>query len=141
MYISKTSGGSAYKDNAQSIAQDTYTKINIDHLEWDLQDEFDSDNHRFTVKESGYYLVMASAYIVSLVDQDPMYSSIRVNAGSEAYIIWPMGRSSSPGYNISCIVELDANDYIEIWVRHGYSASRNTGDSSHMCFLSFFKLS
>jgi len=77
--LAKQSACAGYQSSNQTIPNLTYTKINFDTMEFDLQNEFDLANDRFTATEAGIYFAQVELQI-SLLDQgDFVIASIYVN--------------------------------------------------------------
>jgi hypothetical protein len=138
--ISKQSSASVYLGTAQSIITNTGKKINLDTELFDLQGEFDTSNYRFTATKAGYYLVIGQAALDNLVDTNYASNRIYKNGSSVCVMILRQGANGDPQYMISDIVQLDANDYVEIFTAHNYGANRDCKAGIYS-FLTIHKLS
>jgi len=113
----KQSACGVYLLTDQNITADTLTKLQLDTKSYDIQNEFDSStNYRFTATKDGIYSIKAIAQYLVSDDGD----NINLYAYKNGAII---GRSqkrastiASQSVLLTLDVEVDANDYIEIYV-------------------------
>ena len=116
------------KNNSQSLSANTTTKIQFDDEVFDTASAYDnSTNYRFTVPsgQAGKYFIHACLRIDSAVDTDDFNIYIYKN-GSQ------IGRKNISHFNyesndISQLLELSENDYIEIFARLTASVGTEAG--------------
>jgi len=116
------------KNDSQSLSANTTTKIQFDDEVFDTASAYDnSTNYRFTVPsgQAGKYFIHACLRIDSAVDTDDFNIYIYKN-GSE------IGRKNISHFNyesndISQLLELSENDYIEIFARMTASVGTEAG--------------
>ena len=114
----------------QTISATTWTKAQLASEQWDSDSAFDSaTNYRFTVPtgEGGKYLFSFLTYINSLPDTTRAEGTIYLNGVTSAYtnVICYMGGTA--GYypvGSSSILNLSADDYVELYVKHWDSVDR-----------------
>ena len=139
--LAKQSACAGYQSSNQTIPNLTYTKINFDTMEFDLQNEFDLANDRFTATEAGIYFAQVELQI-SLLDQgDFVIASIYVNGAQIKDIATQcVADGKSPVVNVATFVQLAANDYIEFYARHNYGADRDTYGVRNRTFFGIAKV-
>jgi hypothetical protein len=111
----------AYLNANQSISNNTNTKINFNTEYWDSDGKFDTSNNRFTPTIAGKYLFNSSlrydngaAYEVSLI----IYKN-----GSEYIKVRFKQNTSVETIQVTGILELDTDDYVEIYGRQAQGGS------------------
>jgi len=123
----------AHPASAQSISANTFTKVNLGTERFDTDGKFDVSTSRFTPTVAGYYSVSAA---VTLANAN--FSStwgilqIRKNGASHTGIVNGIGGfESRHGVSCSGIIDLDADDYIEMYIYIGsaQSVSHNTNET------------
>ena len=125
------------------IVTDTWTLLEIvDTSDYDAQGEFNNTTHRFTATEDGRYIVAASGYIDAVGADMRMGIIIRkngVNAGCFAYSTH--GSNASPiGRAAPDIFNLDATDYLELWVYHDHGADRTAQAVVYTNYMAVHKI-
>ena len=134
----------AYRSGSnQSIANDTWTKVQLNATEFDYSSEFDtSTNYRFTAKETGYYLVCGQIKISNATDQTSLKVAIYKNGSSIVdTFLQPSSTGDDITTNISDIVYLKANEYLELYAYHYYGSTQNIIYGSNNTFMSIHRLS
>jgi len=125
----------AYKSGAQTISNNTTTKVTFDTELFDSDSTFSSS--RFTPGVVGKYLVTA---VVSMTNHpsnkyvaiypykngSQIYSELNVNGTGEDY---------DTRVQATFIVDLDADDYLEIYSRHNGDATENTRSGHEVRFM------
>jgi hypothetical protein len=111
----------AYKNATQgSISGDTATKITY------TEELFDTDNNfassRFTATVAGKYYVFAFVYIGATIDQNNPEIMFYKNGSAISTEFQVPGATKNMSMSSSTIVELDIDDYIEVYAKT-YSAS------------------
>lgn len=112
----------AKRTSSQSIANSTWTKVQLNAEDYDTGANFDSTtNFRFTVPVSGSYYIkgrttFGGALFVSL-------AAIYVNGS-----IWDSIASDNRSYTdnmaqVSDVIELKAGDYVELYTWHSFGAN------------------
>lgn len=117
---------SAYQSSTQTLANTTWTKIQLQTEEFDTASAFDSaTNYRFTPQVAGYYQVSGAVTTTFLTNNKPVMIKIYKN-GSGAKIGSAVG-STSLAYasaSVSALIYLNGStDYVELF---GY---QDTGGS------------
>jgi hypothetical protein len=130
------SGGSAFDSRFQatltgnqSIANDTWTKVSFANEIYDNDSEFDhATNYRFTAGEAGIYHFDSNLIINSPGSAKPYEAVFRKNQSGYS---WPgtndngIALVSGNRGSMGCDFELDAGDYIEIWIHQYAGAARD----------------
>ena len=128
--------------STQSIATGTYTKLQLNAENYDALSEFDSTtNYRFTAKGAGYYQVNGALQLLHEAAGKYLRCSIYKNGS-----IYSEGLIVSGGFEvwtaqISDIVPLAVDDYVELWVYHDGGANRSVDYGTEKTFMSVHKLS
>jgi len=113
---------SAYQSSAQSIAHNTFSKVQFQTENFDTNSNFDNaTNYRFIPTVAGYYFVNARVCFNSLSQNS--FSQILKNGGSEANspTAIPWAGISNSQSSVSTLVYMNGStDYLEVWA---YQAS------------------
>lgn len=141
--LDKQSKARGYHSGAdQVIPTAIYTKIQLNAETYDSQNEFDSTtNYRFTAKEAGTYAVMGQVYYLN--DADSYRMILALYKGGANWINCDVIKHA--GSFISLLqcdcVELDANDFLELWTFHLRGVDASVRPLSARTFLTINKLS
>ena len=111
----------AHPASAQSISADTATKVNLGTERFDTDGKFDTSNSRFTPTVAGIYSVHAAvAYANANYSATYCIIQIRKNGSSHAGHTTSIGgHEARHGINVSAMIQLDADDYIEMYIYNG----------------------
>jgi len=131
---------SAYNSSAQSIANNSFTKVQFQTENFDTNSNFDnSTNYRFTPTVAGYYHVTAQVALNSLTANS--FSAIYKNGGAIAYSPVAVGWSGIANTLSAIAVDVYMNgttDYLEVYVYQASGGSLNTVNSSNATMFSAF---
>lgn len=96
-------------------ATTTDSKINFNSENFDVGGDYDTANQRFTAPATGYYFLSVALAIQA--DADSIKLLVRKNGSTyvREIIFKPQGSSARIPPIWSELLQLDANDYIEIW--------------------------
>jgi hypothetical protein len=128
---------SAFVDTAQTITNNSTTKVTLDGENFDPESEFDSTtNYRYTPSVSGYYQVNFGVRLnpgVSINANNQLQSFIYKNGAS---ICRSSNRQDNTGASMSAsgseIVFLNGStDYIELYVYQSTGVSCTTTDTAN----------
>ena len=126
---------SAYAGSSQSIANATFTKVQINTEEFDTANAFDSTtNYRFTPLVAGYYQVNGTVTMGS----NPLSFQISIykNGSSFKKGLLTNTSASLQQTNVSALVYLNGStDYIELYVFQGSGVSVSTVTSSDLTYF------
>ena len=114
----KQSACCAYLSADQSITANTATKVALDTALFDIQNEFDSTNNRITVTEDGIYAVIGQAEFDVTAAGDVLRVYIYVNGGAKALTGLTASDVSYHILSVMKILELNAGDYVELYVKN-----------------------
>jgi len=112
----KQSGAKMKLSTNQTIPNDTWTKLNIDGYDWDIQGEVDTANGKFTATRAGKYL------ICGVISFDANGNGVRhfridVNGGAgEHPIKAEAGSQWRTNSSFGVIRPLSPGDYLEFYV-------------------------
>ena len=111
----------AHPASAQSISADTATKVNLGTELFDTDGKFDVSTSRFTPTVAGIYSVHAAvAYANGNYSATYCIIQIRKNGSSHAGHTTSIGgHEARHGINVSAMIQLDADDYIEMYIYNG----------------------
>jgi len=110
--------------SVQAIPTGTPTKVTLDAELWDNQNEFTGST--FTAKVAGKYSVGFCVGISSLGDGDIIYSYIYKNGVWTHTNMFRLGGAGSNTNQVSTIMTLAINDYVDFYAEHDYGSNRNT---------------
>jgi len=135
--IESPSGFRAYRTTSQTIPNGTWTKVEYNTEEYDTLGEYDHvTNFRFTATKAGKYLVTAICGLDNMGDGKIVTLMIRKNGGvARRLVTSTTGAAGGVCFSGAGIMNLDANDYLEVWLYHTDTASRDTLAES--CSVSF----
>ena len=127
----------AYKSSGQTISNNTNTKVTFETELFDSDGKYDASSSRFTPNVVGKYLVTG---VVSMTNHasgaycqirprkngSEIFNELRVNQGSG---------DSDTSVKSTFMVELDADDYLEIFVRHNGGSTEDTRTGHEVRFM------
>ena len=123
----------AYKSSDQgSISAYTATKITYTTELYDTDNTFASS--RFTPGVVGKYYVFAFIYLASTADGNNPEILFYKNGGAVSTEFQVPGATKNIPFSSSTIVELDADDYIEVYARTGTSSATAYSSGTQMRF-------
>ena len=140
--INNTPAFFVQKSSAQSISQNSTTKLTFDTEIYDTDNTFASD--KFTPGVAGKYVLYLNAMIMNLTAG--AYIQVYLYKNGSEYQSVPVAlnihdaSSTSDGW-ASYTISVDANttDYFEAYVRHNASASKDTG-TKNRCFFGGYRI-
>lgn len=138
-----SSRASAYLSSDQAdAATATWTKVELDTEEFDGLSEMDvASTHRFVAASAGYYQVNVGMCILSLGADDLYAIAVYKNGSAEVTSQNYTPIATSPRANISKLLYLAANDYVELYINHGFGAVRSVYGSKSTTFLTIHRVS
>ena len=130
--------------SSQSISNSTATKVQLDSEIFDSDGTYDnSSNYRFTPAVAGKYHVTAKVNYAD-ASADDKYEEVYIyKNGSSVHshrtrTVGSTGRDKST--EVNAIVDLDADDYVEVYTQHNAGSSVNINGGSNQCLFQAFKL-
>lgn len=128
----------------ENIPQQTFTKVQLDTVDFDTGGDWDSVNKRFIIPEDGIYLIHIAAGL----------SSLGTNALSRIYICVNDERVGCMPSHIqygsthvwgkallgSCPMKLNANDYVEMQIWHNGGTDVDICEDKNLTFLAICKI-
>ncbi|RLE52458.1 MAG: hypothetical protein DRJ26_04705 [Candidatus Methanomethylicota archaeon] len=111
----KQSGCSVYLSVDQTISAATTAKIQFDTVNFDIQNEYDTTNYRFTASESGIYIVATQVFFDVGAASDLLRIYIKVNGITQAKSAITTADANFHVLLLSHILQLSAGDYVEIY--------------------------
>jgi len=136
--LAKQSRAAAHLSVNQDILTGTWTKINLNVVDYDEQGEFDpTTNYRFTAKKAGYYFVVGQVrYVVADLAQTACYADVRKNGVESIPMLFQYEGTVEMGAICIHIFQLAVNDYLELWTYHNSGVTRTLNGSflwNRMC--------
>jgi len=117
------SGCSVWRNGTQAIAQNVWTKVQFNGENWDIAGEFDSTtNYRFTVQKEGYYFISSCIYRTCASATAYFEIAIYKNGSEHRSIRRHSGAVDPFATDITSVLKLVPDDYIEIYVRQSANA-------------------
>ena len=118
----------------QSIANNSFTKLNFQTENFDTNNAFDNvTNYRFTVPTGfdGKYVFHYAVRISSLGDQDVFQIMLYKNGAEQTNSrqISIMGLADNGVTRSNWIDDAVAGDYYEVYTIHNYGSARDTGSA------------
>jgi len=135
-----TPGFYAYASSGTACSSGADTKIIFQTEIYDTDGKYDTSTGRFTPTVAGKYFVAAQIMLVSAQDGANYQCIIKKNGSVYAKSQdWMYGGDYST--NLSSVVDLDTDDYIEIFVYHNSAGgTKNTSTADKYNFFSAFKI-
>jgi len=111
----KQSGAKMKLSADQTVANATWTKLNIDAYDWDVQSEVDTTNHKWTATKPGKYLI---CYLVGFDTNSSGDRRVRIYKNGAAGPCVNIRAAADWITNVmySDVWDLDAGDYLEFYV-------------------------
>ena len=137
------SAARAYQTSPQTIPSATLTKVTFDAESYDLNDDFDLANGRFTAPEDREYQVNALLTYNGIADARVIRAYIKLNDSTyPSYSFAQTGTNgvATPSVGISDCLKLDKDDYIELYAYHNHGANRDLFPSEGTVFMSVAKV-
>jgi hypothetical protein len=125
------------KSGTQSINNNTATKVTWDVEDLDSDTKFASD--RFTPTVAGKYYIYTSCAIDSLADQSNFYVMLYFNGVHAQSSNMGNGTATTVSNSIAAVFDMDADDYVEVYVQHSHGSARNLigGSTTESLFLGY----
>ena len=139
-HISNTPAFMTQLSGNQSVSTGSFTKITFDTEDLDSDGTFASN--RFTPAIAGYYFIFALLAFDEINDGKTGYCAIYKN-GSHLFSGTQMtgDNTSMAVAQVNAIVNLDADDYVEIYGFHNHGSNRNViGNSTTESFFGGFRV-
>ena len=142
--ITNTPSFFAYLSSDQTLTNDTSVKIQFNTEIFDSNGTYDnSSNYRFTPAVAGKYYVFSGLRYDNIKNQATIRNQIYVN-GSVVNGSFLAGNSSTSNrdYTIetSAILDLDSNDYVEIFGNSDNGTVVVNGDTTYKSYFGGYKL-
>ncbi|MGR9117515.1 MAG: C1q-like domain-containing protein [Gammaproteobacteria bacterium] len=102
-----------------SVSTPTYEIVKFNHVEFDVQNEYNKDTGKFTARENGYYLVLVGINFFGLGTNNGMFIQVFVNntaSGHYSYSNLLLNNHQNPNQRLSTVVKLKKNDVLDIRV-------------------------
>ena len=137
----------AQMDGSQTLSHGSATKIEFDTEVFDSDSKFDTSAYRFTPTVVGKYLITLSLYFDGGGSDNLRNFNLMIYKNGSVYA--QVGYDSATGYgnnglrNVTSIMELDADDYVEAYGSFNVqdsSSSTAGGSSINLAQFSGFKL-
>jgi len=134
-------------DGSQTFAHSTTTKIEFDEEVFDSDSKYDTSTYRFTPTVNGKYLITLSFYFDGGGASNLRNCNVYIYKNGSVY--GQVGYDSAGGYgnnglrNITSIMELDSDDYVEAYVNFNVqdsSSSTGGGNTVNLAQFSGMKI-
>lgn len=134
--LTSTVKARAYRSSSQAITTATTTKVQLDTETYDVGENFDNaTNYRFVAPVDGYYFVSGLVTLGSLKDGGTLTVTIQKNGTIHANFTNTMGVAGTAAGTVPDIIQLDKDDYVELFVRHDHGSNRNVTGTTSQTFL------
>jgi len=130
--------------SAQSVSQDSTTKVTFTDEIFDSNGTYDTSNSRFTPGVAGKYCISAQVGFSNLSDDKYVAIYLYVN-GSEFnsrsmnFFVNGADATQDAFALFNYIVDASASDYYEIYTRHNNGSSRDT-TIQQQCFFQAYRI-
>ena len=128
----------AYKSSGQSVATDTNTKVTFETELFDSDGKYDAGASRFTPTVAGYYFVSSTLSFTN--HPAGKYCQVRiVKNGADVFSEFNQNQFASSDADTKTtatfIIYLDADDYLEIFIRHNAGQNETTRSGQECRFM------
>lgn len=112
---------SVYDGLSEALGTNVWQKVSLNTKEFDTGTNFDSTtNYRFTAPITGYYLITAAVKIGTAGIGTTSFGTGALYKNGSAYkyglqIVGDGTNTQIPESQITALIQLNANDYIELW--------------------------
>lgn len=139
--VDPQSSVSVYRETSTKIISAlTYTKVDWNAIDWDIYNEFSLTTDRYTAITPGKRLITCSVLLTSVGNDRIFKLAIYKNAIIlKVNQYWTSG-TGGRSINISAIIDMNVNDYIEIYVYNGVSSDKTIEGNASSTFLNIQKL-
>ena len=128
---------SAKTSAATTANANTATKVNYASEHFDSDGKYDTSTSRFTPTIAGKYFIMARFRLSETADLTGLKISIYKNGGA-ASRHHQQSNFHNETVQIAGIIDLDTDDYVEIYFSHNHSGTSSTvNDDSYSTFEGF----
>tara|TARA_R100001460_G_scaffold5853_1_gene15810 strand:+ start:483 stop:983 length:501 start_codon:yes stop_codon:yes gene_type:complete len=128
---------SAKSNAATNASPNTATKVNYAAENFDSDGKYDTSTSRFTPTVVGKYFIKANIRFLETEDITGLKLSIYKNGGAVSRH-HQVSNFHNETVSISGIIDLDADDYVEIFFSHNHSGTSGTAnDDSYNTFEGF----
>jgi hypothetical protein len=129
------------RNTVQSISNDTYTKVLLNNTVFDNNNLTDpTTNNRINIRTAGKYLVIGYVYIGTGSSGKSVDASIYKNGSNIGSFNRGISSTNTDGTSFaSAILDLQANDYLELYTYQNSGSSQNT-DTTYPPRLSIVRL-
>ena len=128
----------AYRNGAQSIANNTYTVIQFNAENYDSDSTFDSStNYRFTPAVSGKYFLHANA---STDNESSSNTHMTIRKNGSAIARNKVQNTNRNSIGVTITVDSDTNDYFDVEIMQDSGGGRNILSGSEYTWFTGFKL-
>lgn len=136
------SKAASWRSGDWTVADITYHEIVFDTEFFDQLAEYSILTGRFTVKQSGYYMVAFSAGLESLGDGKKIIVQLRKNGTTNLAV----GRTIVGGTDwiaqgSSVITKLTVGDYVSVFIYHNHGGTLTGISDSSTTFMTIHRLS
>lgn len=130
----------AYPSSNKVLADGTSALLELNTVLFDSLSEWDATNYRFTAYTPGYYLVIGQLYWSDGGNGVNTSSIIKKNGTTIARANSGAGADAGNYQQVSAIVKLNINDYIELWAANGFTSSRQVDGGVNDTYISITRL-
>lgn len=138
------SAARAYLSASQTINSGIWTSINLNVVDFDYNTEFDTTTHKFTAKQAGLYSVVGFMHFknTQVVADKICGVMVKKNNVSIGETLVHTASADYAASSFGTLVELDVDDYIDLWVYHNFGAAKQvtggpTGQYTHLALSKF----
>lgn len=129
--------------STQAISSTTATKVQLNGETYDPLGEFDSaTNYRFTASKAGKYVVTGQVTLQAIASAKRMDVNLRVNGTDVTKMVnyYTNSNGNDQLLAVSDILNLAANDYVELWVFHTDTGNKNVLNGTEYTFMSIHRV-
>ena len=127
----------AYRNGAQSIANNTYTVIQFNAENFDSDSKFDTSTYRFTPTVAGFYFLHVNA---STDNESSSNTHMTIRKNGSAIARNKVQNTNRNSIGVSIIIESDTDDYFDAEIMQDSGGGRNILSGSEYTWFTGFKL-
>ena len=127
----------AYRNGAQSIANNTYTVIQFNAENFDSDSKFDTSTYRFTPTVAGFYFLHVNA---STDNESSSNTHMTIRKNGSAIARNKVQNTNRNSIGVTITVDSDTNDYFDVEIMQDSGGGRNILSGSEYTWFTGFKL-
>ena len=115
----------AYRLQDQIIENDINTKVEFNSTLFNINNDFNIENHNYIAPIKGYYIFSGNIVYNSVISAKKVICRLRINNIDRAAGRLITNTEASHGISLSLIYLLNKNDIANLWVYHNFGEAKS----------------